>query len=120
MKECSKCGICLELSDFSSVDKKGFYLRGVCKKCRSAQITKERREVKKQIIAYMGGKCAHCGLVDTPEVYDLHHLDPSKKEIGIARLIRNGGKFETFLRELAKCILLCSNCHRKVHASLDA
>ena len=118
MKECNVCGICLELNDFY-LTKSGGRVRNTCKVCYKAQLIRERREVKMWIIELMGGKCAHCGIVDIPEIYDLHHLDPSKKEIGIARIVRKSSSDGTkrLLRELAKCILLCANCHRKVHAT---
>lgn len=70
---------------------------------------------KDRIMEYFGNVCAHCGIVDDPCVYDLHHVDPSKKEEGIGRMMDR--KWETILPEIQKCIMLCSNCHRKVHFS---
>lgn len=118
MKECSACGMCLELSDFH-LKKNGSVIFSECKKCRRAKVNRERREVKIQVIEYMGGKCAHCELIDIPEVYDLHHVDPSKKEYNIALLLRRKYTLEQLFQELAKCILLCANCHRKVHAIIN-
>lgn len=59
-------------------------------------------------------KCSHC-LENHPACIDFHHLDPSQKESGVARLLHNTRSKSTFLKELAKCIPLCANCHRKVH-----
>lgn len=82
------------------------------------QYFKERKwSNKDRIMQHFDGKCAHCGLIDDPCVYDLHHINPAEKEEGIARMMDR--KWETILPELNKCILLCSNCHRKVHFSRD-
>ena len=85
----------------------------MCKPCRSEYTSDRRREIKIKAIEYKGGKCEHCGLIDSPEVYDFHHLDPSKKDFSVGKQQK---AFETIKKELDKCILLCSNCHRKVHS----
>lgn len=54
--------------------------------------------------------CQHC--------IDLHHLDPSLKEGTIAQLYRNGASKMRVIAEMQKCVALCSNCHRKLHADL--
>ncbi len=68
---------------------------------------------KIQAIEYLGGRCAHCGLKDDPVVYDFHHKDPSTKDVEWHKLRLR--KWESVLKELDKCVLLCSNCHRKEH-----
>ena len=45
---------------------------------------------------------------------DFHHIDPSKKEGNIAKIITSISR-KFLLSELEKCIVLCTNCHRKVH-----
>lgn len=59
-------------------------------------------------------KCNRC-----PEKHiaclDFHHTDPSKKEEGVAKMIHDGYSKEKILEEIAKCEVLCSNCHRKEH-----
>lgn len=46
---------------------------------------------------------------------EFHHLNPNKKDFGIS-----GGtkSFETLRPEVDKCILVCSNCHREIHANV--
>ncbi len=69
-----------------------------------------RRKLKQKAVEYKGGKCQMCGLVDEClAIYDFHHTDPSKKEFTIAN--KKGFNKE----ELDKCIMICANCHRKVH-----
>ena len=65
----------------------------------------------------LGAKCGKCGESD-PICLDFHHIDPSKKEHNIGHLYSNSASKELVLREVSKCIVLCSNCHRKEHARL--
>ena len=61
-----------------------------------------------------GKSCVRCGQ-DDPDLLDYHHRDPSTKCFKIAdaiRLVKNRNKV---LAEIAKCDLLCANCHRKLH-----
>lgn len=44
---------------------------------------------------------------------DFHHIDPNKKDFQISQGERYG--WEKIKKELEKCIVLCSNCHRDFH-----
>lgn len=63
-------------------------------------------------IELLGGKCEKCGYDDVSGL-DFHHQDPSIKEWGISYLLNKTDK--RIEEEIKKCILLCSNCHRKIH-----
>ena len=45
-----------------------------------------------------------------------HHLDPKVKDFGIGTAIGNKISPKKLLAELQKCICVCENCHRKIHA----
>lgn len=55
--------------------------------------------------------CCMCGESD-PACLDFHHLDSEEKEFEIAQLTLSKAKME---EEIKKCVVICSNCHRKVH-----
>jgi hypothetical protein len=57
--------------------------------------------------------CARCP-ERHPACLDFHHPDPTVKEATINQLV-NCGNADRIRREIAKCILLCANCHRKEH-----
>jgi transcription elongation factor Elf1 len=59
-------------------------------------------------------KCLICNESDI-SCLDFHHLDPDKKEGTVAASIR-WWSIERLMSEIKKCIILCSNCHRKLHA----
>lgn len=60
--------------------------------------------------------CKLCG-EDESSCLDFHHLDPTKKEYSISSAPRHKS-FKKIMEEIEKCIVLCSNCHRKVHAGV--
>jgi hypothetical protein len=59
--------------------------------------------------------CSRCG-ENHPACLEFHHHDPSQKEVTINYALWKlaWGK-ERILAEAAKCTVLCSNCHRKLH-----
>lgn len=70
---------------------------------------------KKQAIQKLGGKCSKCGYCKNIAVLSFHHLDPSIKSFGLdMRHFSNNG-IQVLEKELAKCILLCMNCHIELH-----
>lgn len=61
--------------------------------------------------------CRLCGETE-PCCLSAHHIDPTTKEDSIGELMRRSVKLDRLRRELAKCVCLCENCHRKVHAGV--
>jgi len=58
--------------------------------------------------------CAHCG-ERHPACLDFHHEDPSQKEYLISYIAYSGWGLARIKQEIAKCTVLCANCHRKLH-----
>ena len=56
--------------------------------------------------------CKKCGC-QKHYLIDFHHIDPAEKNFTISK--NPHAKFETLLKEIEKCIPLCSNCHREFH-----
>ena len=62
-------------------------------------------------------KCSRCD-ESHPACLDFHHLIPNDKgKIGISNMV-GSYKREKILSEISKCIVLCSNCHKKEHYRL--
>lgn len=59
--------------------------------------------------------CLRCGERDGA-CLDYHHRDPADKTAEIGRLIQRDAADATIRAELAKCTVLCANCHRQLHA----
>lgn len=55
--------------------------------------------------------CMDCGQWFPHYVMDFDHRDPSEKEVNIARIAASGS-LKRIWDEIAKCDLVCANCHR--------
>lgn len=91
--------------------------RWKCLKCQSEATQKRRDKIKAMSVQYKGGKCHICGYDKCYNALEFHHLDPNKKDFGIA----NKGytrSWEKVKEELDKCIMVCANCHREIHDGL--
>jgi len=84
---------------------------------RDYAVTEHRRRRKVRAIEYMGGSCHGCGRDGAPAVFEFHHWSAAEKEFGISEtgIPRT---WEKVVAELAKCVMLCANCHREVHAGV--
>jgi hypothetical protein len=56
--------------------------------------------------------CADCKQTYHPCMMDFDHRDRSKKTMEISKLIRLRPSKAKLLAEIAKCQVVCSNCHR--------
>jgi hypothetical protein len=63
---------------------------------------------------YKSGLSCKCGEADAA-CLDFHHSNPKEKEFEISNGVRSGYSKNRILEEIAKCDILCANCHRKLH-----
>ena len=133
MKQCTKCKETKSLEEFSWKNKKENKKASECKFChrkqrRSFYLRNKSREIqrakdqKSKIIFWFkklksSFKCSKCG-EDHPTTLEFHHLDPNTKKAEVSKLVSEGHKKQTIEEEINKCIVLCANCHRKLHAAM--
>ncbi|MEK6888581.1 MAG: hypothetical protein AABW80_00555 [Nanoarchaeota archaeon] len=79
-------------------------------------VRKRKRELGKWFLDYKKNlKCELCN-ENHPATIDFHHKEiSSKKEGGVSYLVYNGYSINRIKEEIAKCQVLCVNCHRKTH-----
>ncbi len=67
---------------------------------------------------YKGGKCVLCGYNRCSGALEFHHRNPKKKDfsLSVRGLTRSWEKIKD---EINKCVLICANCHREVHAGIS-
>ena len=131
-KRCNRCELDLPKDDIhfaSRYDRKEKQFQHICRKCQK-EYRKEHYEKNKQkyidkarvftksIIEWFNEykktlKCKECG-ESRYWVLDFHHRNPKEKDIEVSSLVRNGNKTK-ILKEVEKCDVLCSNCHRDLH-----
>ncbi len=111
LRECHRHG----LTEFW-LEGRGYYR---CKRCRAERVSRRRRKVKEILAREAGGRCALCGYDRCRAALHFHHLDPSTKRFnlsmeGVTRSL------QAARAEMAKCVLLCANCHAEVEAGVRA
>ncbi len=79
---------------------------------RNFEASQHRLGLKERAIAHLGGKCVVCGYDRCPSAFDFHHVDSEAKDFSISEKT----SWAAILPELEKCVLVCSNCHREIHA----
>jgi hypothetical protein len=82
------------------------------------RIINRKNRIREWILEYKSGLVCICCGEKTTACLDFHHLDQSKKEKSLGFARNQGWGKERILKEMKKCIVLCSNCHRKLHAGL--
>ena len=132
MKKCPDCGQLKSKEDFNKSSSRLDGLQGVCRDCSKRRnnrrylndqgrrskikIARDRKQgfhrtLLRRFKSFWG--CRICGERDWV-VLDLHHLDPSKKDMEVSKMVGYGTA--RLRKEIRKCCVLCSNCHRRVHA----
>lgn len=88
-----------------------------CRNEQSSELNVARgRFRKREIVKSLGGECSDCGGTFHPAAFDFHHIDPDEKSFNISGGNLANKSLKKVLAEVSKCLLLCSNCHRKLHA----
>ena len=109
LRKCKKHGFTVHTLDNSG--------RWRCRKCRVEVVQKRRALIKEKAIQYKGGKCSICGYNKYVGALEFHHLNPNEKDFGIGQKGCTRS-WEKVREELDKCILVCANCHREIHADI--
>ena len=124
MKICKDCQQELPLTEFYTYrhgDKVTYYAR--CKPCHGihykatrpvGEKARNRRASRQNAQAIVNAAkdkpCADCGVKYPPYVMDLDHVRGEKFK-NVTKMIGRYSK-EMLLEEIAKCEVVCSNCHR--------
>lgn len=85
-----------------------------CKPCTNAETSQRAIAFKEKCVEYKGGKCELCGYNKYIGALEFHHKDPAKKDLQISK-VRGRSFNDKIKKELDKCQILCSNCHREIH-----
>lgn len=83
-------------------------------KTNSENVCKFVKNRKTNLISLFGNKCCLCGFDEFQEALEFHHVDPSKKELSLSSNVMVA--LDKQVEEARKCILVCANCHRGIHA----
>ena len=131
MKVCTKCEVEKPYTEFYKAKSKPGGYAYSCKACSDTANKNSRdkdparyngyRHNFKQKINELANEykvsrgCICCGENSHPVVLELHHLDPLEKE-NDPSVMRTS--WQRWLTEAQKCVVICANCHRNVHAGI--
>ena len=131
-----KCTICRKTKDKSEFNKRSSAKDGLQNNCRQcsnvvsqrhydvnkSSYFKRRKKSRKDKRSFINEikKSAKCKLCSEDETccLDFHHRDPKEKDFELGIAANLGRSKERILKEIAKCVVVCANCHRKIHAGL--
>ena len=110
--KCIRCGHSKSKEEFykNRFVKSGFFSK--CIDCHKEYTKKRAAVIKKYIDNIKSKPCNDCGVKYPPYVMDFHHTGDDK----IYTIAAMGTySIEKIDKEIAKCDLLCANCHRIRH-----
>ena len=128
-KLCTKCNVSKSIEEFRKRSSSKDGLSPHCKPCldvvteawrqrnrdkRNTQIKQRYQTMWERLNAYKSELGCACCPERSAVCLDLHHVDPSQKEADPSRFV--GCSWERLMAEAEKCIVVCSNCHKKIHA----
>jgi hypothetical protein len=131
MKQCRKCLLPKTLEEFPPRKDSKDGRHSYCHKCMATIMSKFHKKYPEKNRAHCRNKtkrlyeisnaaksvgCKFCP-EKTLVCLDFHHLNQNDKDMNIAALITKGSEIR-LRNEIAKCAVVCSNCHRKLHAGL--
>lgn len=78
-------------------------------------VRQRKREIRGWFDSYKAEqKCQRCGEAH-PACLEFHHREPGEKDRDVSKALDWGWGVERILSEIAKCDVLCANCHRKLY-----
>jgi hypothetical protein len=87
-------------------------------KDRLLEIKRDHRRHNRAVLSrYKAMKgCYICGYSRSSAALEFHHTNPDEKEMAPSQL--SGYSMKRIKSEISKCVILCANCHREVHAGI--
>ncbi|HEY6957265.1 MAG TPA: hypothetical protein VI814_00395 [Candidatus Limnocylindria bacterium] len=127
MKRCPKCGEVKPLNEFSKHRGRRDGVQSMCRPCRRIYDRERYERIHGRTIPYRpnrsepgrsawlrglkeGRACADCGTVYPPQVMQWDHK-PGFEKVGDVSQAFWGRTREEVVAEIAKCDLVCANCH---------
>lgn len=76
----------------------------------------KRREYRRRLHQIKSERGCERGCGEThPAALDFHHRDPASKKHKVSDLTSRIRSWQVIEDEIAKCDVVCANCHRKEH-----
>jgi hypothetical protein len=101
----------LETFEVANIIRGKLYRRHRCADCKNKLQTNRLQTARVWLEEYKKARfCERCGYSDY-RALTFHHRDRTSKEFAVADMIRRGRSLKAIIAEIAKCSILCANCH---------
>lgn len=123
-----RCYVCREEKEDNQFNRRGTGYQRKCRACSKRlsndhylankdlykrRVAKRKQTLSEAIDAIKARTpCADCGNKFHPCAMDFDHLDATQKIADVSRLRSMNVNMKRILDEIAKCELVCANCHR--------
>ena len=103
--------------DCSKEESKKYYNKNKEKHKANVSIRNRKLEAQALVLIIEAKKegCLLCPEKE-PACLDFHHV--GKKTYAVSVVMQKSGSIKKLKEEIKKCVVVCSNCHRKLHAGL--
>lgn len=119
-RTCSVCGVTHDMSEFyrdaSSVGGHEYRCKACARKHRRKMLERQIKRRLRLVQRLKEQGCRICGSTD-PYILEFHHVI-SADRVSISRMVYGAYGEQAFLEELTKCVVLCANDHKRVHADV--
>ena len=124
VKCCSKCNIIKSLNEFREHPLGKFKKQSICRECgkinwrewrtknkplQAVRAAKQRQINQKKFLEYKATLKCNRGGFNHPAALVFHHKNPKQKDFTVST--KRFGSLPILKKEIAKCEVLCSNCH---------
>ena len=128
MKNTKKCYVCKKSLPLVCFSKNRSRYDGLANRCKQCDKEKKKpyrkqwaRDAKNRLLAMTDEikqqqGCAYCKEKDVV-CLDFHHTE-TNKDASVGNLINQRNSLASIIAEIQKCEVVCSNCHRKLHAGV--
>ena len=132
-KRCSRCHKTKYLGEFHRFTKAKDGRQAQCKLCYRATDRKRWRQEKRRITEvkkrrraqirmwfqkYKTALICSCCPERDPACLTFHHRKPANKHFDVSDGVTKGKAIVVIIREIAKCDVLCANCHLKLESKV--
>ena len=110
---CRRCGLAsADLSLYLKAKNCPSGRDNLCKPCANVRTRETQARLKALVDVLKDRPCDDCGVAYAPHIMDWDHRPSEVKVMGVSRM-RVSGSEARVRAEIAKCDLVCANCHRQ-------
>lgn len=117
MEQMKTCQVCLQsknTNEFNSNGKTPIGTKKIKPMCKPCELIGKKLASKTLLSSLVKMQCVKCGYDKCVSAIEFHHVSKDTKTFNVGQ--QRIANVEKLKKEITKCVILCSNCHREHHA----